>query len=521
MTGEPWEQYAAQQGSSAPPWEQYKAQAAPDILTTIDRNIQGSTQRILNAFGYGFKEGVGEQPFTKPEDALAPDTVKFLKQTGIFHDYSQGMGNYWQDVFEGVIRHGAAAMEEATRLGAGVISAPLQAAGQALEETGVVPKGQATGTEGLRGAATDMGAMLAMGPLGEMSAFRAAQSAQDAAQLQTELARARASGVIAEGEAGFHDAVPVTPENQAARIDAAKETGAPAPEPLPPPADIHELAHRIEPEAIDKLQSLQADKDEARADLAAATDEKAAAKAQKAITVADEQQRELIPAISDAYRQAQDMMPEPKTPESAQEGSTAPPAAEGTKTPRYGALRPVEGTGELQIRALSEGVEATAIAKDLTDNFGDLPEYQRVSMAEQAQAAADLIANDYERAKAIAMGQKQAPKGVLPESVFVAVEKQALATGDVETLRDLATSSRLSTEATTMGQRIRTLGERDKESPVGAIQEVQQARAADLAKRSNMQEAQKATVLDIKRAMRSAASPVNAWQEFINTITCK
>ena len=187
---------------------------------------------------------------------------------------------------------------------------------------------------------------------------------------------------------------------------------------------------------------------------------------------------------------------------------------------RTGELAAIEGGGDLQTRGLSEGVEAKAIEDGLTSTFGDLPEYRQLSMADQAAKAQALIDSDYETAKAIALGDAPAPEGLLPESVFVGVEKRALAEGDVDTLRQLATRSRLTTAATTMGQRIWTLGERDPSSPVGAILEVQKAREADLAKRMDIAAATRDTVSEIRDEMHAAASKVDAWRDFIAQISC-
>jgi hypothetical protein len=178
-------------------------------------------------------------------------------------------------------------------------------------------------------------------------------------------------------------------------------------------------------------------------------------------------------------------------------------------------MRAVKGTGETVTRGLSEHIEALAIENKLTDTFGDLPEYQRVSMADQAAKALELINKDYEEAKAVAMGTKAPPRGVLPESVLVAVEKRATAEGDVETLRQLATGSRLTTEATTMGQRIRTLGERDRASPVAAIQEVQNARAA--ARGAKVETEKAAEVGTIKAKIRSEREPKQTLKETLQT----
>ena len=306
------------------------------------------------------------------------------------------------------------------------------------------------------------------------------------------------------------------------------------------------------------------------------TDSPEMAEARSKMMDADFAMRDLAEPVSAAYRQAADIMPAPgemakgaeeaKPPEPVVEGEKATASdeaskvvqaeqqqavaigatpegqaavaapdvvgeakvgevgagtGEATKTTRgLGAMKPVEGTGETLTRGLSEHVEAKAIEDGLTTAFGDLPEYRRLSMAEQAQSVAKLIDQDYQAAKDIAMGRKTAPSGILPESVFVGVEKRALAEGDVETIRQLATRSRLNTAATTMGQRIRTLGERDQASPLGAIQEVQKAREAAVGKNVDLTTAKAETVAEIQSELKKAASTADKWASFLQTITC-
>lgn len=177
--------------------------------------------------------------------------------------------------------------------------------------------------------------------------------------------------------------------------------------------------------------------------------------------------------------------------------------------------------GKIKTRGLSKGVESKAIANKLTENLGDLPEYKTVNMKEQAQKASDLLSQDPERAHRIAMGHEDPPRGILPESLFVAVEDRAIKAGDVETIRRLANSG-LTGQATTMGQRIRTLAERNPESPVAAIQELSRARE-DAFKRRSLKDVEKAkatTVKEIDSAVKKAAPTKETWSSFMNSIRC-
>lgn len=184
-------------------------------------------------------------------------------------------------------------------------------------------------------------------------------------------------------------------------------------------------------------------------------------------------------------------------------------------TPSTG-LTPVEGTGETKTRGLAAGVKAKAVANKLTTTLGDLPEYQTINMAAQARGAAELLAADPALARRIALGEVPPPAHLLPESVFTAVENKAIAEGDVATIRDLATG-KLTSDATTMGQRIRALGERDPESPVGAIQKVVDARSAG---ETDIPAATEKAIAQIRKHMAKANIPAEQLAEFINALRC-
>lgn len=186
--------------------------------------------------------------------------------------------------------------------------------------------------------------------------------------------------------------------------------------------------------------------------------------------------------------------------------------------PTEGKLPLIQGEGQTKTRGLAKGVEAKAIQNKLTDTFGSLPEYQTVNMKDQATKAQDFLIKDPEKAKRIAMGQELAPQDILPESLFVAVENKAVKEGDVNTLRDLATSSGLTAEATTMGQRLRTLAERSPDSPVTAIKEVSKAREQRIGKESK--KLHKSEISSIREHIKKVAPTKEDWTSFIRSIQC-
>lgn len=180
-------------------------------------------------------------------------------------------------------------------------------------------------------------------------------------------------------------------------------------------------------------------------------------------------------------------------------------------------LAPVEGTGELQPRGLSAGVEQKALTNKLDLALGDVPQYRAISMADQAERAAAFLRETPDLALQVAKGDTPAPRDLLPESVFVAVENKAIAEGDVTTLRELATG-KLSTEATTMGQRIRALGERDPDSPVAAIQEVINTRTGGNA--AHVAQATASEVAAIQQHMGATPIKPKTFLEFLESIEC-
>lgn len=212
----------------------------------------------------------------------------------------------------------------------------------------------------------------------------------------------------------------------------------------------------------------------------------------------------------------------------------AKPAAGGPVEPGT-PLHTAVGTGEEVERGLAVHVNENTVAAELSLGFGDLPTYRRVSMAVQAKAASQLVNADYETAKAIAMGHQAPPIGLLPESVYTAVKNAAMANGDVDTLYALATQSRLLTTATEMGQRIRALADTNVLlSPVSAVQAVQAAREAQLARRlsgevikakpsaaavAKLDAAKDAAEGEIKDTVRAQAS-TDKWSDFLSTLAC-
>jgi hypothetical protein len=137
---------------------------------------------------------------------------------------------------------------------------------------------------------------------------------------------------------------------------------------------------------------------------------------------------------------------------------------------------------ETKPRGLSKSVEEEAQRKNIVEAFDNVPDYQVVPMDRQYDEAARIITDDFEFAKRVAMGvdadvERAKAIGIIPEMLYVAVTDKAVRDGDLALVEDLAINSGLIAEATTMGQRIRSLGELGDHSPIRAINKIRDARS--------------------------------------------
>ena len=171
---------------------------------------------------------------------------------------------------------------------------------------------------------------------------------------------------------------------------------------------------------------------------------------------------------------------------------------------------------------LGRSVEASAIRQKLTKSFEGLPEYGKINVDAQVKKAATLLEKDLFKAVDIALGIERPPKGLLPESVFIVVENQALKNKDVETLEMLASGSTLGPEESVMGQRIRMLAERNPYSAVSAIQKARKVLEENYEMTTNttVEKAKKVEVVEIKKAIKKAKPTKGDWDAFISSISC-
>jgi hypothetical protein len=184
------------------------------------------------------------------------------------------------------------------------------------------------------------------------------------------------------------------------------------------------------------------------------------------------------------------------------------------KVPLVKPLKPV-GEGSVKVSRLGLKVEQTAIEKKLTTELGDLPQYKQMSMKDQASKANDLLQTDPDKALRVALGQEVPTNGLLPESVFKALESSITTP---EMARTLATSP-LVEQSTALGQKIKALDVQTTDSPVSAMKQIIDARKQAIeTKYGNVDKATAKVVKDIQSKIKTPDK--YDWNKFIEGIRC-
>lgn len=189
---------------------------------------------------------------------------------------------------------------------------------------------------------------------------------------------------------------------------------------------------------------------------------------------------------------------------------------ETSKASPGGSLKPFEGTGDKKISGAALATEARAIESGLQSSLGDLPTFDSVVFKDQAPAIAELFLKDPERAQAIGLGERAAPKDMIPELVQAELERRARLEGDWDLVRKIA-NSKLTRESTTLAQRLRARGENGGTTPSAVIRAVQEAKQAATKKRGQFEKAIKRVV----DQMKDITPDKKTWRDHLEDIRCK
>lgn len=240
---------------------------SPQYAGAIDDDWvqQSNVGPILDAFGQGAKDGWGTRPL-----GLDEDTVKTLRQYGVFNDYEAGRTSLVRTFNETLIRGGAAAID-ATMRGVGAVIRGISEAGvQAGVPPDLTPEAAVEAFP--VGHLTGAPARVALEPsIGTALLNRVVPPIVD---------KAADLGVIGKGDAGWRG-LPPPPETPVAEAPAAGATHEAFGPPAPPVAeaapvrDVHAAAREIAPEVFREYDPLTAQRDTLRGMLDDLTEQRA------------------------------------------------------------------------------------------------------------------------------------------------------------------------------------------------------------------------------------------------------
>ncbi|MDD4027034.1 MAG: hypothetical protein PHO75_02480 [Candidatus Shapirobacteria bacterium] len=173
------------------------------------------------------------------------------------------------------------------------------------------------------------------------------------------------------------------------------------------------------------------------------------------------------------------------------------------------------GEGAEKVSKLEARVKNTLdnINQETIDKLG-LSTYNELSKKENIAAAAKYALENPDDAIKVLSGEMEAPKGILRNAIYVAMQNQAI--GNVDLAMKLA-----SITSTRLGQEIGILTEIDPNSPVKAISDIIKIREETFKKKypgQSTKQVKDKIVKDIKNEVKKPSK--YDWESFINSIKC-
>lgn len=177
---------------------------------------------------------------------------------------------------------------------------------------------------------------------------------------------------------------------------------------------------------------------------------------------------------------------------------------------------PEKGTSKI-----AQDIQTKAVAKNLTDNYGELSQYNKINVANEADKAVKFVNGDKEDVMKVISGEKPLPSNLRATAVIKAVEEHPEYSKDGEVLKALAKSP-LNTESSRSAQELRLAAERDQNSAVNKINELSKTRE-DAFKTRTGKTVAKATndeVRQIREAVPKVATTKETFSSFVDSLKC-
>jgi hypothetical protein len=210
------------------------------------------------------------------------------------------------------------------------------------------------------------------------------------------------------------------------------------------------------------------------------------------------------------------MTPSPFTPR--QDIIKPTPAPNFSVAPIAKEIAPVNVTGG-KISGVAKSIEAKAVEKGLTEHFGELAGYDPITIKDQAARAAKLMSDNIKNAEQMVLGKIPMEPGLRPEMLLKSMEDHATSTGNVSLSMKIAKSPLVSATSS-LGQGLRVLAERSKESVVSMIKEIQKSRESvvEKYKKGTVKEIKKSEAGKIRAEIKKKPINKQDWSSFVESI---
>ena len=169
---------------------------------------------------------------------------------------------------------------------------------------------------------------------------------------------------------------------------------------------------------------------------------------------------------------------------------------------------------------VGEGKEiASRLEKRIISRLKKVPEefqtatYRQMNKKEQIQKAVDYVVKNEDEAMQVLLGKKEPPKGLLHNSIFIAMEEKAKK--DADLALKLA-----SLRATRAGQEISILTEVDKNNPVKYLSDVVQSRIKIIGGQQKVAKYKKILTQKGEKVVKKNYIKKDEWASFIESIKC-
>lgn len=172
------------------------------------------------------------------------------------------------------------------------------------------------------------------------------------------------------------------------------------------------------------------------------------------------------------------------------------------------------GEGKIKVSRLEARVTKSLekTPQEIIDKLG--PTFQEMNKKENIAKASEYVVNNPDEALRVLTGDIEPPKGVLRNSIYVAMQNQAI--GDVNLARRLA-----SIGSTRMGQEIGILSEIDPNSPVKLMEDIIKIREKAFQSRYRGKSVKEITGKTIKEIKSKVKVPDRwDWNRFLDSIKC-